>query len=99
MITKLSPAHLVSTAMGSWFLATAFSQYLAAIISQFTGVQHEGGGGAMIPAPIETVNVYGDVFGTIALWAIGSGVLCLLISPILKSWMHEGVVEDPAVSD
>ena len=99
MITKLSPAHLVSTAMGSWFLATAFSQYLAAIISQFTGVEQEGGGDASIPAPIETVNIYGDVFGTIAIWAVASGVVCLMISPILKYWMHEGVVEESAVND
>ena len=40
MITKLSPAFLVSTVMGMWFLATAFSQFLAAIIAQFTGVGH-----------------------------------------------------------
>ena len=39
-MTKLSPKVLVSTLMGAWFLATAFSQYLAAIISQFTGVTH-----------------------------------------------------------
>ncbi len=40
MISKLSPAFLVSTVMGTWFLATAFSQFLAAIIAQFTGVGH-----------------------------------------------------------
>ena len=40
MITKLTPAFLVSTVMGMWFLATAFSQFLAAIIAQFTGVSH-----------------------------------------------------------
>ena len=38
IVTKLSPARLVSTVMGAWFLATAFSQFLAAIIAQFTGV-------------------------------------------------------------
>jgi proton-dependent oligopeptide transporter, POT family len=38
MVTRLSPARLVSTVMGAWFLATAFSQFLAAIIAQFTGV-------------------------------------------------------------
>ncbi len=42
MIVKLTPLRLVSTVMGGWFLATAFSQYLAAIISQFTGVSHGG---------------------------------------------------------
>lgn len=94
-MTKLSPKVLVSTLMGAWFLATAFSQYLAAIISQFTSVGgHGGGGGADLPAPIDTVNVYGDVFQSICYTAIGCGVVCILLSPILKYMMHENVVLD-----
>ncbi len=92
MVTKLSPARLVSTVMGTWFLATAFSQFLAAIIAQFTGVS-EGGGESVIPVPIETVNVYGDVFKLIAYSAIASGLICLVLSPILKIWMHEDVMD------
>lgn len=92
MITKLSPARLVSTVMGSWFLATAFSQFLAAIIAQFTGVTHGGNGeGSTIPVPKETVHVYGDVFGTIAISAAVSGAICLLLSPLLNYWMHSEV--------
>jgi POT family proton-dependent oligopeptide transporter len=93
MVTKLSPKVLVSTVMGAWFLATAFSQYLAAIISQFTGVSGEEGGEQLIPPPIETVNVYGDVFKQIAIAAIVSGVVCLALAPILKNWMHEHEAE------
>ncbi len=88
MVTKLSPGRLVSTVMGTWFLATAFSQFLAAIIAQFTSVPQEEGGEAVIPAPIETVNMYGDVFGQIAIAAIISGVVCLLLVPRLNRWMH-----------
>ena len=87
-MTKLSPKVLVSTLMGGWFLATAFSQYLAAIISQLTSVGGEGGGGADLPAPINTVNVYGDVFGQIAVTAMICGAACIVLSPILKRWMH-----------
>jgi proton-dependent oligopeptide transporter, POT family len=87
MITKLSPARLVSTVMGAWFLATAFSQYLAGIISQFTRIDEPAGG---IPEPIRTVHVYGDVFGFIALMGVASGLVCLALSPILRRWMHEG---------
>jgi POT family proton-dependent oligopeptide transporter len=94
-MTKLSPKVLVSTLMGAWFLATAFSQYLAAIISQFTSVGGHGGG-SDLPAPKDTVHVYGDVFGSIALTAIACGVVCILLSPLLKYWMHEGVVIDEA---
>ncbi len=103
MITKLSPKVLVSTVMGGWFLATAFSQYLAAIISQFTGVSEGGTGEQTIPAPIETVHVYGGVFQKIAIAAIISGVICLVLSPLLQKWMHEGEPEgatgEPGAAD
>ncbi|MFG0261930.1 MAG: peptide MFS transporter [Novipirellula sp. JB048] len=88
-MTKLSPRHLVSTVMGGWFLATAFSQYLAAIISQLTGVSEKGETGNVIPLPTETVEVYGGVFGSIAITAILSGMVCLILSPWLSRWMHE----------
>ena len=91
MVVKLSPARMVSTVMGAWFLAMAFSNYLASIIASFTGVSHESGEGQMIPPPIETVHVYGDIFGKIALTAIASALICFILSPILRRWMHEEV--------
>ena len=47
----------------------------------------------MLPA-IETVGVYGEVFGIIAVTAGVSAVIVLALSPFLTKWMHEGV-EDP----
>jgi POT family proton-dependent oligopeptide transporter len=88
MVTKLSPAFLVSTVMGMWFLATAFSQFLAAIIAQFTGVGHGAEEVGRIPVPKDTVNVYGDVFGQIAIAAIVAAVICFVLSPLLTKWMH-----------
>jgi POT family proton-dependent oligopeptide transporter len=89
MVTRLSPVRLVSTVMGAWFLATAFSQFLAAIIAQFTGVSEGGGEGtSALPVPLETVHVYGGVFKIIAMCAIASGIVCLFLSPVLKYWMH-----------
>jgi len=89
MVTKLAPPRIVSTVMGAWFLATAFSNYLAGIIATFTGVEHGGGGSeSAIPPPIDTVNVYGTVFGQIALTAIGSSLVCFALAPILTKWMH-----------
>ncbi len=85
MVTKLSPSRLVSTVMGAWFLATAFSQFLAAIIAQFAAVNDSGN---LVPVPIETVNIYGDVYQQIAIMAIASGAVCLALSPLLKKWMH-----------
>jgi proton-dependent oligopeptide transporter, POT family len=89
MVTKLSPTRMVSTVMGAWFLATAFSNYLAGMIAALTGVGgHAGGEESTIPPPIETVHVYGDVFGQIAVAAIISSVVLLVISPLLTRWMH-----------
>ena len=87
MVTKLSPAKLVSTVMGAWFLATAFSQFLAAIIAQFTDVS-EGGESAGIPIPLKTVGIYGEIFGKIAIGAIISAAICFALAPILNKWMH-----------
>ncbi len=96
MVTKLAPRHLVSTVMGAWFLATAFSAYLAAVIAKLTGVT-EGGEEAFVPSPLETVGVYGDVFGKIGVAAIVSSVLVFLLAPLLRRWMHEeSLGEEPA---
>ena len=89
MVTKLSPKRLVSTVMGSWFLATAASSFVGAIISQFTSVGGHGENGEVgIPAPIETVDVYGNVFVLIAGLAVGSGVFCMMLSPALRYWIE-----------
>jgi POT family proton-dependent oligopeptide transporter len=90
MVTKLSPRDLVSTVMGTWFLATAFSQFLAAMIAQFTRVESGEGKIGAIPPPLETVGIYGDVFGRIAIAAVISAAIFLALAPILKVWMHEG---------
>jgi len=93
MVTRLSPRRLVSTVMGVWFLATAFSQLLAAIIAQFTGVTHGDGAAAVIPPPTETWDAYGEVFGNVALGALGAGLVCLALVPLLNRWMHPEVAE------
>jgi proton-dependent oligopeptide transporter, POT family len=90
MITKLSPAHLVSTVMGAWFLTTAVAQFLAGIIAQFTQVGGEEGANVVIPPPCDTVHVYGNVFGIIAIASGVAALLCFGLVPSLKRWMHEG---------
>jgi POT family proton-dependent oligopeptide transporter len=91
MVTMLSPKRIVSTVMGAWFLATAFSMYLAGIIASFTGVEHEAGGSNGIPPPIETVGIYGEVFGKIAIAAIVSAVSLFALAPLLNRWTHSDI--------
>ncbi len=88
MITRLSPAFLVSTVMGMWFLATSFSQFLAAIIAQFTRVSNVAERADAVPVPKQTLDLYGNVFGQIAVVAILSALVCFALSPLLMKWMH-----------
>lgn len=90
MITKLSPAKLVSTVMGGWFLTTALAQFLAGMIAQFTQVGDSEGAVKVIPPPIETVHTYGNVYGIIAVASGIAALVCFCLVPLLKAWMHEG---------
>jgi len=86
MVTRLSPARMVSTVMGAWFLATAFSNYLAGMIAALTGTGH---GPAAEPADaLAAVAGYGTVFGTIAVAALAAAAALLALSPLLTRWMH-----------
>jgi dipeptide/tripeptide permease len=95
MVSKLAPGFLVSTVMGAWFLATAFAQFLAAIIAQFTQVKQTAENSAAIPVPKETLHLYGDVFRGIAIIAIASAVICFILSPWLTRWMHTETINEP----
>jgi len=97
MVTRMSPQRIVGTVMGAWFLATAFSNYLAGAIATLTGVGGEGDEAGTIPPPTETVAVYGEVFFAIAIAGAVAAVLLLALAPILKRWMHEGE-DEPASS-
>jgi POT family proton-dependent oligopeptide transporter len=84
LVTKLSPARVVSTIMGAWFLATAFSHILAAFLAKLTGVKDAGGS---IPPPSQTVGTYGEVFGLIAILAVAAGFVLFVLSPMLRRLM------------
>jgi POT family proton-dependent oligopeptide transporter len=88
MITTLSPRRIVSTVMGGWFLAAGVSSYLAGVIAGFTGIEHEAGGSNGIPPPIETIGIYGEVFGKIAITAVASAASLFALAPLLNRWTH-----------
>jgi proton-dependent oligopeptide transporter, POT family len=98
MVTKLSPRQIVSTVMGAWFLAMAFSNFLGGLIAQLTGVSGEGSEAPVIPPPNATLHVYGEVFGQIGVIALGSAVICWALSPLLKRWMHTDIIEPAPVT-
>ncbi|MEG8053447.1 peptide MFS transporter [Sphingomonas aerolata] len=85
MITKLSIARVVGLMMGVWFLSISVAQYVAGIVAQVASVETVGGQVTNLKVSLDT---YAGVFWTIGLVSAGIGVLLLVISPLIKKWMH-----------
>jgi proton-dependent oligopeptide transporter, POT family len=85
-MNRLAPSFLASLIMGAWFYMTAVGNFLAGKIGEATG----GHDGQMTKQGL--LDVY-ELFGWIA---IGVAVVVLLLSPIVKRWMHLDTLEDRA---
>jgi len=93
-VTKLAPARVVGMAMGSWFLFSGLSNYLAGVIARGTGAETIGGQLTDIAAAKAT---YASVYTNVAYVAMAIGVGMLVISPIIKSLMRLDTLKgDPA---
>ena len=86
-VTKLSPAKVVSTVMGAWFLSISFAHHIAALIAKLTGVKGSGDTSGEIDAS-QSLGVYVDVFGDIFTASAVIGIILVLISPLLKKLAH-----------
>ena len=85
MITKLSIARIVGLMMGVWFLSISIAQYVAGAVAQVASVETVGGQVTNLQV---SLNTYLHVFTIIGEWAIGFGVVLLLLSWPLKYLMH-----------
>ena len=83
-VTKMAPASVVGMTMGSWFLYSGLSNYLAGVIARTTGAETLGGQVTDIAAAKAG---YIAVYTNVAYVAMGIAVFMLLISPIIKNWM------------
>ncbi|HSG56657.1 MAG TPA: hypothetical protein VLA45_14515, partial [Paracoccaceae bacterium] len=83
-MNRLAPSFMASLIMGAWFYMTAVGSFVAGKIGEATG----GEGGEL--SKELTLEIY-DQIGWIA---IGVGVAVLLVSPIVKKWMHLDTLED-----
>ncbi len=86
MVTKLSPKETVGLVMGAWFLSSSFAHYIAGLFAKLASAPE--GGQMEQMAATERLPIYAELFGTIALIALAVGIVCLLLSPKLKEWMH-----------
>jgi POT family proton-dependent oligopeptide transporter len=86
MVTKLSAARVVGLMMGVWFLSSSLAHILAAIIAQQTSADTIGG---QVVDPAAQLQSYVSVFTAVGIFGVATGIVLLLISPLLKSWMRE----------
>jgi POT family proton-dependent oligopeptide transporter len=71
--------------MGVWFLSISVAQYVAGVVAQVASVETVGGQVTNLKVSLDT---YNQVFWTIGLVAAGIGGVLLLISPLIRKWMH-----------
>ena len=94
-VSNLSPRLLVSTVMGAWWVGMGIANALSSVIAAMTGIEGEAvSGPQVIPVPGQTLHVYADVFGKIAIMAFIAAVVCFLLSPLLTKWMHNEAVAE-----
>ncbi|VXA92796.1 MFS transporter [Luteimonas sp. 9C] len=85
-MNRLTPAHMASLIMGTWFFASATGNFAAGLISAATG--GEGGG-------VERVM---EVYSNVGWLAVGVGVLMVLIAPLIRRLMHLDTLKDDDAS-
>lgn len=81
LVTKLAPAKIVGFMMGFWFLSSAIAHQAGKWIASETAAEKNA-------TPEQTLELALGVFNNVGLFALGAGVLLLLLSPIIKKWMH-----------
>ena len=84
-VTKLSIGNVVGVSMGTWFLATALSETVATRLGKLAAISTEGGD---IPDAATALATYTELFEFLMWFGLGTGLFMIIISPILRRWMH-----------
>ncbi len=84
-VTQLSVPRVVSVMMGAWFLATAYSEVLAARFGEMTAMEVSEGETLDVAAAAAS---YGDLFMMMFWIGIVASVLAFAITPLVRKGMH-----------
>ncbi|MFK7830730.1 MAG: peptide MFS transporter [Congregibacter sp.] len=84
-VTKLAVPGVVGVMMGSWFLAMAYSGFVAVQLSKLAAVTTVGGEVTNIETALAS---YSALFSDLLWVGLGAGVIILLLSPLLRRMMH-----------
>ena len=84
-VTQLSVARVVGLMMGGFWLATAYSEVLAAQLGKLASVDIPEGG---VIDMAQAAAKYGALFQMLLWIGLGSALLFLLLAPLLRRMMH-----------
>ena len=84
-VTKLAVPSIVGVMMGAWFLATAYSEFVAVQLSKLAAVQTVDGTVADVSVALAS---YTELFTRLLWVGLGAAAALLIISPLLKRMMH-----------
>jgi POT family proton-dependent oligopeptide transporter len=84
-VTQLSVARVVGLMMGGFWLATAYSEVLAAQFGKLASLDIPEGGTIDM---LDAAGRYGGLFQLMLWIGLGSALLFLLLTPLLRRWMH-----------
>ena len=83
-VTKLSIKSVVSMMMGVWFLATALSEVVAALLAKIAALDVEELNTLTVT---EQLDKYNELWTTLIYLGVGFGLFMLILSPFLKKGM------------
>jgi len=84
-VTQLSVARVVGLMMGGFWLATAYSELLAAQFGKLASLEIPEGGAIDMA---EAAGKYADLFQLLLWIGLGSALVFLLLAPLLRRMMH-----------
>lgn len=84
-VTQLSVPSVVSVMMGAWFLATAYSEVLAAKFGELTAMDVPEGGTLDVAA---AATLYGDLFMMMFWIGLGASLVAFALVPVVRKGMH-----------
>jgi POT family proton-dependent oligopeptide transporter len=83
-VTKLAVPSVVGVMMGTWFLASAYSSYVAAQIATIAARPTNEGSLNLTDA----LSGYTELFSQLLTIGLAGGAVLLVMSPVLKRMMH-----------
>jgi POT family proton-dependent oligopeptide transporter len=87
-VTQLSVRSVASLMMGTWFLATAFSELLAHKLGTLASIDDPGAVVEHSAAWTSAAEGYGSLFWKLTIYGVAIALLAFAFVPVLKRGMH-----------